>query len=69
MANALLVSSDLSVDYISSHLNRALRRENVSGTVLVMRADSRVVAEGVSPEAVAWLHEQVRLEPAGTAIN
>ena len=69
MANALLVSSDLSVDYISSHRTRALRREHVNGTVLAMRADSREVAEGVAPEAVSWLHERAGLEPAGTAID
>ncbi len=57
-ADALLVSTGVSVGYLASHLRQALRRHGVEGSIVVLRTDSEVVSDGLPASAAAWLREQ-----------
>ncbi|APT57262.1 hypothetical protein RQ831_10800 [Roseomonas gilardii] len=60
-ANALFVSSDMSVSYLSQHLRGALRRNGIAGPILVMRMAEDIATDGLPPDAASWLRQQVDL--------
>lgn len=56
---AVLVSSDLSPEYMIDHFRRALARRGhrISGMLIVTAVGPRAAWVGLPPEADAWLRE------------
>jgi hypothetical protein len=57
--DAVLVSSDLSPDYLLDHFRRALSRRGVPspGLLMVASVGPRAAWTGLPPEAATWLRE------------
>ena len=57
--DAILVSTDLSPDYLVQHFRRALRRRGFAetGLLLVTAVGPKAAWAGLTPEAEAWLHD------------
>jgi hypothetical protein len=57
--DAILVSTDLSPDYLVQHFRRALRRRGFgeTGLLLVTSIGPKAAWAGLTPDAEAWLHD------------